>query len=184
MIILTIRTDKPEAEIGLFEIDSLQSSRLDGVQGADEQRSETYKQYDERAAQPATQQSAKSTDRVSSSAAEQASTARRIAYEKWQAHRQLSETIHSKIEKLLKSQKKDWTDIKGIVCYKGPGSFTGLRIGLSVANALAASLEVPIVGTTSADWQRLGISDLKSGKNEHVVLPEYGSPVHITLPKR
>jgi len=130
MIILTIRTDSPEAEIGLF----------DGQ--------------------------------------------KELAYKKWQAHRQLAETIHQKIEKLLKSQQKDWQDIEGIVAFKGPGSFTGLRIGLSVANALAASLGIPIVGTDNEDWIGSGLSALSGAQNEGVIMPEYGSPVHITAPKK
>ncbi len=129
MIVLTIRTDKPEAEIGLYDNN------------------------------------------------------KELAYEKWPAHRQLAETIHQKIEALLKSQHKDWPDIQGIVCYKGPGSFTGLRIGLTVANALAAGLGVPIAGSTGHDWQTTGLTAIASGQSEQLVLPEYGSPVHITLPK-
>lgn len=130
MTVLTIRTDKPEAEIGLYD------------------------------------------------------DAEQVAYETWQAHRQLAETLHQKIETLLKSQKKDWPDITGIVAFQGPGSFTGLRIGLTVANALAASLEVPTVGTTAEGWQQKGIKALQTGRNDRQIIPEYGSPAHITLPKR
>ncbi len=129
MIVLTIRSDKPEAEIGLFDND------------------------------------------------------KPLAYETWLAHRQLAETIHTKIRDLLKSQKKDWPDVGGIICYKGPGSFTGLRIGASVANALAYSLNIPIVGASSKKWIEQGIKRLKNGKNDKQILPKYGSPVHITLPR-
>lgn len=52
-------------------------SRLSGVQGAGEQRTEPYMKYGEGAAEPATQQSAKSASGVAGSAGQQAGTARR-----------------------------------------------------------------------------------------------------------
>ena len=33
----------------------------------------------------------------------------------------------------------------------GPGLFTGLRVGVATAKALAAALEIPIVGCSSLD---------------------------------
>ncbi|HEX5448207.1 MAG TPA: hypothetical protein VFW90_03360 [Candidatus Saccharimonadales bacterium] len=51
--------------------------RLDGVQGAAEQRTELYKQYSEGVAQAATQQSAKNGGGVACSAGKQAGVARR-----------------------------------------------------------------------------------------------------------
>lgn len=130
MIILTIRTDKPESEIGLY----------DGE--------------------------------------------RQLAYETWLAHRQLAETLHGKIETLLKQQNKDWPDIAGIVCFQGPGSFTGLRIGLTVGNALAYSLGVPIVATQDPQWLEAGLKRLQAGENDTQVLPFYGADAHITPPKK
>lgn len=103
---------------------------------------------------------------------------------KWEAHRQLADTIHIKIEELLKSQQKTWVDIQGLVVYKGPGSFTGLRIGISVANSLAYGLNVPIVGEGSDTWQAKGTSRLLNGENEKISLPEYGGEANITLPKK
>ncbi|HZL07766.1 MAG TPA: tRNA (adenosine(37)-N6)-threonylcarbamoyltransferase complex dimerization subunit type 1 TsaB [Candidatus Dormibacteraeota bacterium] len=128
MLILTLRTDKPEAEIGLFE-------------GSD-----------------------------------------KLAYSTWQAHRQLAETIHLKIRELLESQNRSLDELSGVVIYKGPGSFTGLRIGISVANALAYSLNVPIIAETGDDWLQKGSQAISQGKNQQIALPEYGSPPHITLP--
>lgn len=129
-LILTIRTDKPDAEIGLFN------------------------------------------------------NKKKLAYTVWPAHRQLAETIHAKIKELLASQDYALCDLGGIVAYKGPGSFTGLRIGLSIANALADSLNIPIIATTGEYWIKHAQGKLVKGENEHIVLPEYGAPPHITIPKK
>ena len=39
-----------------------------------------------------------------------------------------------------------WKDLEGIDVEKGPGSFTGLRVGVSVANALGFALGIPVNG--------------------------------------
>ena len=42
-------------------------------------------------------------------------------------------------------------DVQGLVVARGPGSFTGVRVGLSVAKGLAAGLGVPAWGIGSLD---------------------------------
>ncbi len=108
----------------------------------------------------------------------------KIAFTQWQAHRELAETLHLKIKDLLEQSGKDWSDIQGIVCYQGPGSFTGLRISLSVANALAVSLPAAIVATSGENWVQDGLTQLATGQDQKVVLPEYGAPVHITQQRK
>ena len=102
----------------------------------------------------------------------------------WEAHRTLADTIHLKLEELLKRNSSTWEKIEGIVCFKGPGSFTGLRIGLTVANTLAYSLNCPIISATGKNWQKDGIKKLLSGKTEKIVLPYYGSEANISRPKK
>jgi tRNA threonylcarbamoyladenosine biosynthesis protein TsaB len=104
--------------------------------------------------------------------------------EVWHAHRELAETIHNKIKALLDAQNKDWSDLEGIVCFAGPGSFTGLRIGLSVGNALAYGLNVPIVTEQGDEWIMNGMGRLEHGERDPVALPHYGADAHITLPKK
>ena len=55
-----------------------------------------------------------------------------------------SQVLLSLIEELLKNQKIEFKDLKGIEVEIGPGSFTGIRVGVSVANALAFSLNIPV----------------------------------------
>jgi tRNA threonylcarbamoyladenosine biosynthesis protein TsaB len=45
----------------------------------------------------------------------------------------------------------DWPEIQLIGVTVGPGSFTGLRIGLAATRALALALSIPIAGVTTAD---------------------------------
>lgn len=127
-MILSIRTDKPEAEIGLF------------------------------------------------------ADSKQLAYMTWQAHRELSDTIHHKLEELLGTADKRWEDIGAVIFYKGPGSFTGLRIGASVAQAISSSLAIPLVATNTEDWLKLGFEKLKNNKNEQLFNIEYGSEARTTKP--
>ncbi|HEV2403070.1 MAG TPA: tRNA (adenosine(37)-N6)-threonylcarbamoyltransferase complex dimerization subunit type 1 TsaB [Candidatus Saccharimonadales bacterium] len=129
MLLLTIRTDKPQAEVGLLR------------------------------------------------------GGKKLAYETWQAHRELSMTIHHKIESLLKQQGFSYEDLGGIVCFAGPGSFTGLRIGLSVGNAFAYALDIPIVATKGAQWIAIGSDKLAAGHPDSVAIPYYGAEAHTTSPR-
>ena len=106
-----------------------------------------------------------------------------LAKIKWLAHRQLAETIHLQIKKLLADQNLVLSDIQGIGVFKGPGSFTGLRIGVSVANALADSLSVPIVATADDGWETNAVRSLLRGDNDKLVSPDYGAEPHTTKQK-
>ncbi len=129
-MILTLRTDQPRAELGLYDKDQ------------------------------------------------------QLAELKWQADRQLSDGLLGKIEELLKQQQADLTNLTGLVVFEGPGSFTGLRIGHTVANTLAYSLDIPIVTTDGDDWITTGLAKLAAGDNAKVILPAYGHAANITKPKK
>lgn len=101
----------------------------------------------------------------------------------WLAHRRLAETIHIKIKEILQDQNLKISDIQAIAVFKGPGSFTGLRIGISVANALADSLNVPIVARNGDSWVIDSVYSLQQGANQQLISPDYGAEPHITKPK-
>jgi len=50
------------------------------------------------------------------------------------------------LEKLLKEHKLTLKDITEVKVNPGPGSFTGLRVGVSIANALGYLLKIPVNG--------------------------------------
>jgi tRNA threonylcarbamoyladenosine biosynthesis protein TsaB len=128
-MILTIRTDNPQAELGLYQENQ------------------------------------------------------QLAYKSWQAHRLLAETIHITAKELLGSLDKDWEVVTGAVFYKGPGSFTGLRIGAAFVNAIATANNVPASAQNGEDWIQKGLQALKNGQGG-AVLPEYGSDPKVTTPKK
>ena len=72
--------------------------------------------------------------------------------------------------------------IKGLAVFTGPGSFTGLRIGITTMNTIAYALDIPIVGTTGDDWLADGLARLRAGENDRIVTPHYGKPPNITKP--
>lgn len=57
-----------------------------------------------------------------------------------------SQVLLSLVSKILDLEKMDFKDLDGIEVETGPGSFTGLRVGVSVANALGFALDIPVNG--------------------------------------
>lgn len=57
-----------------------------------------------------------------------------------------SEKLLASIDWLLEQVEIEITEVQRIAVSRGPGSFTGLRIGISTAKGLAHGLEVPLVG--------------------------------------
>ena len=62
-----------------------------------------------------------------------------------------TELIYEMIENQLLNTNLDKTQLEGIILDIGPGYYTGMRIGLSVAQGLAAGIGIPIVPVSSLD---------------------------------
>lgn len=104
-----------------------------------------------------------------------------IAEDTWHSGRQLAGTLLKRIDSMLANLGLGATDLGAVIIYRGPGSFTGLRIGVSVANTLAYSLDIPIVGASGEQWVQEGVKQLQAGASERLILPEYGGEAHITM---
>lgn len=112
---------------------------------------------------------------------------KQIASNKWQAHRQLSATILQNINALLAEHELSLLDLDSVVLYRGPGSFTGLRIGAAVVNALGAGLQIPVFGVDGRAWRTQGLKMAKSNSRVGFissVSPLYGAEAFITQAKK
>ena len=99
-------------------------------------------------------------------------------------------TVLEDVDALLRRGGVRQTQLEGIVVGTGPGSFTGLRIGLATARTLAYALEVPLAGvSTLAALQRGApgsVPVIDARRREVFVLlgaePHVLPPAHVELP--
>ena len=108
---------------------------------------------------------------------------KRTDYE-WAAERNLARDMLAYLRDRLAENGASFADISGIGVFRGPGSFTGLRIGLAVLNTIAHEQCIPIVGVTGDAWREECLARLQNGRNDEIVLPEYGAEARITKPRK
>jgi tRNA threonylcarbamoyladenosine biosynthesis protein TsaB len=78
--------------------------------------------------------------------------------------------------------------VSGVVVARGPGSFTAIRMGVVVANAVAFGLGVPISGVRVSagvvpSRRSLALLAAASPRRRGIVLPVYDRPPSITKRK-
>lgn len=108
----------------------------------------------------------------------------KVAEKTWQADRELAKGLLAQLEVFLQENGRSFSDLTGLFAFRGPGSFTGLRIGLTVMNTMAYAQNIPIVGAESDDWTEVSVKRLDSGENDKIVMPHYGAEARITKPKK
>ena len=72
-----------------------------------------------------------------------------VGERQWHSHHRHGEELLQRIDELLAEAGVARGDLSGVVVGTGPGSFTGLRIGLATAKTIAYSLDIPLVGISS-----------------------------------
>lgn len=77
-----------------------------------------------------------------------------------------AEKLHVFIEEILKESALDFQEIKAIAISKGPGSYTGLRIGVSTAKGLCYALGIPLISVDT-----LQVLAQKVTQNDGWVIP-------------
>lgn len=108
----------------------------------------------------------------------------KVDYYQWAADRALADTLLVKIDQLLQKNKINFEQLRGVIVYSGSGSFTGLRIGTTVANAIAYSLQIPVAKNSGDDWLDGAVKLLMGIKCGNFVVPDYSHQPNITKPKQ
>ena len=98
----------------------------------------------------------------------------------WHSQRNHSVELAPAIESVLNRQQIAVKDLAAVFVAKGPGAFSALRVGMSVAKSLSAGVEIPIVGISTTDIEvepYLGISQniigLVPAGRERVYIAKY-----------
>lgn len=60
-----------------------------------------------------------------------------------------AEALMTLLEELMREAQLDYADLTRLAVTVGPGSFTGLRVGLATARAFALALDIPLVGLST-----------------------------------
>lgn len=115
----------------------------------------------------------------------------------WDSYQNLSEKLLPNIDNMLGKNRMAHKDLDGIMVYLGPGTFTGLRIGITVANSFAYSLGIGIAGvkgkgfgkdkfeirelepTNMEELYKKGKDRFKKGQTEKIVTPFYGKKPNV-----
>jgi tRNA threonylcarbamoyladenosine biosynthesis protein TsaB len=71
----------------------------------------------------------------------------------------------TRLQPLLEQLVPDWAEITRLCVGIGPGGFTGLRLGIATARAIAQAKEIPVVGVSSLD----ALAHPRSGKVAAVI---------------
>ncbi len=97
-----------------------------------------------------------------------------------------AERIFPAIAELLARNATDYADLARIAVTTGPGSFTGLRIGLSAARGLGLALDIPVIGVPSLFAISLAVAgpsavllDARRGEAYFADLPAGDRPAHL-----
>ncbi len=77
-----------------------------------------------------------------------------ISYEAWQRQ---SEYMIVELNKLLEKHNIQKEDIKEVIVAKGPGSYTGVRIAITIAKTIAVALDAKLYAVSSLRVQKDGV---------------------------
>jgi tRNA threonylcarbamoyl adenosine modification protein YeaZ len=97
----------------------------------------------------------------------------------WKAQHSEAEELLPSIMALLEKEKKEWKDLSALVVVAGPGPYTSLRVGITMANTISWMLKIPMMSMNvfelwrnqikSSDDQKSALIAIKAGSQHYFV---------------
>ncbi|MBU1019122.1 MAG: tRNA (adenosine(37)-N6)-threonylcarbamoyltransferase complex dimerization subunit type 1 TsaB [Patescibacteria group bacterium] len=107
----------------------------------------------------------------------------------WPAEANESDLLLPYLKDSLEESGLTFDDLTGLFVVRGPGSFTALRVGITIVNTLAFILKIPIYSLKTDEItgplaESLLEMDFSKMKKEDIVEPYYDKPPKITPSKK
>lgn len=115
------------------------------------------------------------------------STSEGVLVRTWPASRAQTTTVLPEIDRMIAGADLQPADVTGLIVATGPGTFTGLRVGLAIAKGIIAARHVPLIGIPTLDIvfaQHPGeyvVAVLPAGRGRVVWQKPGGAPVNATI---
>ncbi len=103
-----------------------------------------------------------------------------ISEKSWNAEKSEAEKLLPQIAELLKKNNISFRDLRGIITVKGPGTFTGLRVGVTVSNTISFLLNIPSYTLDTFEYFRL---KKPAGKNAALLIFAGSKGVYLSSEK-
>lgn len=97
-------------------------------------------------------------------------------------HNKISDVIFNIIEEVFEKSNTASNEIKRVFIVNGPGSFTGIRIGLTIAKTYGVSLNIPVYPISTLELMASGtnkpVISLINDRNDFVYYSVYDSELN------
>ena len=82
-----------------------------------------------------------------------------------------SERLHEFIQEVLKDAQMEMSSLDAVAVSKGPGSYTGLRIGVAAAKGICFAMDLPMIAVNSLQI----LSEKYQDTNQAILFPRFST---------
>ena len=79
--------------------------------------------------------------------------------------------LHPAMKQIMENTGFEWQELQAIACSAGPGSYTGLRVGMAAAKGLCYTLGIPLILENSLKMMALAAQQQPFSRNEYFICP-------------